>query len=622
MTLAGGSPISQRRVRRLILYSFFDPQGTVGQFVDRALESLRPYADRIVVIVNGSLDTSGSRRLAELADAVIHRENSGFDVGAHRAAVLGEIEIGARWGEFDEIVMTNSTWYGPVGDWAAVFTRMNASPGHFWGVTDHAPTASNPLTRGPVPYHLQSYWIVVRREMFLSADWASYWGGMKPIVTYADAVVHHELEFTAWFTRRGWRADVAFGYASFTSENPSLFEADALIRAGCPVLKRRALFHWPPLLISRGVTTSRALEEAGARGYPTSAVLADLSRTVPPGVLNVGAGLNDVLIEQEGPAGCDASTRRGVLIIAHVAAGVDPEPTAKRVAAAMASFDAARSVITTTTPGDASRVRGALDGVASADVEVRVLTHDAGGATGALLLGCRDVVLDAAEDLVLWLGDPRCAERPDVRLDRVLTAPGLRSSIARMWDREPALGAVFAPADPGAWDQIGDGWRGARDRFIDVEEALGLHVPPDDVTPLGHHDGAVLMRLSVLAPLVSYEWSRDGFDDARGEELRSVIRILIPSLAGERGMHCRTVALATEVSSDGVYADYALTALSAPLQHEMYQRIDYLRHSGPAGSGDAADILRMYVRRSQTPTARLIRRIVGAVRRLTLPRRR
>ena len=54
--------------------------------------------------------------------------------------------------------------------------------------------------------------------------------------------------FTEHFAGLGYAADVAFPFGDYDTENPSLLNADLLIDDGCPVLKRRPFFQWPPYL--------------------------------------------------------------------------------------------------------------------------------------------------------------------------------------------------------------------------------------------------------------------------------------------------------------------------------------------------------------------------------------
>ena len=89
----------------------------------------------MLVVVNGVLSAEGLGRLEGLADEVLVRENRGFDVGAFRDAL---VHVGEDLAGFDEVLLTNDTWFGPVGSFDGVFARMDAREVDFWGLTDHA----------------------------------------------------------------------------------------------------------------------------------------------------------------------------------------------------------------------------------------------------------------------------------------------------------------------------------------------------------------------------------------------------------------------------------------------------------------------------------------------------
>ena len=135
----------------------------------------------------------------------------------------------------------------------------------------------NPFThKGVLPYHLQSFWIAVRREMFLSEEWAPYWRELPAMHGVlrrgADARgdVHRALR-----RRSASRMTSRSRYGDYDTKNPSLLNADALLDDGCPVLKRRPFFQWPPYLDRlRGDRPLDAREGGGVR-VPDGADLAE-----------------------------------------------------------------------------------------------------------------------------------------------------------------------------------------------------------------------------------------------------------------------------------------------------------------------------------------------------------
>ena len=188
--------------RRLLVYVVYDPRGDVEEYIPYALAQLREHCDRIVVVVNGNLTAVGRGRLEPVADDILVRENRGFDIWGYKH---GLDSVGDAIAEYDEVVLANDTWFGPVQPFEPVFERMDQRPLHFWGMTDHVRVEPHPFTNtGYLPYHLQSYWVAVRRDMFLSEEWRDYWRDLPEMNSYSDAVVKHEGVFTEHFTDRGF----------------------------------------------------------------------------------------------------------------------------------------------------------------------------------------------------------------------------------------------------------------------------------------------------------------------------------------------------------------------------------------------------------------------------------
>src|SRR5690606_35296205 len=173
-------------VRRAVVYVIFDRRGMVEEYVVHALREMRGDASHILAVVNSELTEEGRARLENVADDILVRPNVGFDILGHKA---GLERLGDGIAAFDEIVLTNDTWFGPVNPYREVLDPMSKQPVHFWGMTDNV-RMKNPATgTGRVPDHLQSFWIAVRREMFLSEEWAQYWSALPQMDGYFDAVL-------------------------------------------------------------------------------------------------------------------------------------------------------------------------------------------------------------------------------------------------------------------------------------------------------------------------------------------------------------------------------------------------------------------------------------------------
>ena len=109
--------------RRALIYAIWDRRGGVEDYVRYALEHLRPHVDRLLVVVNGTLDDAGRAALESVTDEVLVRENTGFDIGAHQYALA---HLGGALADYDEVILCNDTWFGPVRPFGPLFERMDA----------------------------------------------------------------------------------------------------------------------------------------------------------------------------------------------------------------------------------------------------------------------------------------------------------------------------------------------------------------------------------------------------------------------------------------------------------------------------------------------------------------
>ncbi len=114
---------------RAVVYVIYDRRGRIDDFVLYALSRLREHADRIVAVVNGELLEESRARLEAVADDVLERENTGMDIWGQKA---GLDLLGDEIARYDEVVLTNDTWFGPVRPFAPVFASMDAAEIDFW----------------------------------------------------------------------------------------------------------------------------------------------------------------------------------------------------------------------------------------------------------------------------------------------------------------------------------------------------------------------------------------------------------------------------------------------------------------------------------------------------------
>ncbi|WP_425843369.1 rhamnan synthesis F family protein [Agrococcus sp. TSP3-2-1] len=231
--------------RRALVFAFHDVDGIVDDAYLAYVGALVAVAGRSIVVVNGELGDEGRARLEALGTTVLQRSNEGYDIWAFKTGIDA---LGEHLGEVDELLVANSSVFGPVSSLSDALATMDARDVDFWGMTRHAPIGGASSGRGRAPRaeraHVQSYFTAFRSSVLRSEAFRAYWRDLPPIRDYADAVQAHEMVMTGYFEDAGFSWDTLVDTRDLEpfAENPLIAMAPTLLDRGCPVFKRRLLY--------------------------------------------------------------------------------------------------------------------------------------------------------------------------------------------------------------------------------------------------------------------------------------------------------------------------------------------------------------------------------------------
>ena len=530
-------------MNRGLVYFHFDPHHQVRDYVVAALSSLRPHADHILLVSNSPISEADRARLAACCDEILQRPNEGLDAGAYRA---GLEHLGwERLADFDELILTNHTYYAPLRPWEEVLARAaNWGDISFWGMTEHAAMRPHPfLAQRELPRHLQSHWIAVRRRLLTDPAFREYWEQMPPVSSYRDSIQWHESRFTGHFAELGHTWQVAFPVNRYRSENPAIEEAPALLADGCPLLKRRALFHDPLHQDRQAVVGGELLEAAVAAGYSEDLILSDVVHTATARDLIVNAGLTEVVTgcapgaEGGGARMSPPAQRSPGCVVVHVPAGkeaverAEADGLARRLANLPAHW---RVVVTSPTHLDAAdleRVTGRCptpEGIqrdsarGGGGVSFRAVRDLDPRGTIAFLTQCDDLwdpgraagggdgdESDDGDALVLRITvepPPGPGTRADdvahrQALDCLLDSPGYTAGLIDLFARHPGLGVAMPAAGHIGRAHAGPTWDGLAGAAKALSRRLGLSVELDPFAPVVPPGAMFMARPEALRTL-------------------------------------------------------------------------------------------------------------------------
>lgn len=235
-----------RHVKRCGIFLFFDQNGIVDDYISSMLKDLQQNMDYLLVVCNGFVNREGLDKLRSVSSEVICRANVGFDVGGYREGLfyLGWKQLE----QYDEIVMLNYTIFAPLYPFKEMFDEMASRDVSFWGVTKHHKVDFDPfhaISYGYIPEHIQSHFLVLRKDLFMSYQYRDFICNMLNPKNYVESVCGYEAIFTKYFADLGFSWDVYVDTSEFEgyAYNPLMFYPKRLIKEKrCPIIKRRSFF--------------------------------------------------------------------------------------------------------------------------------------------------------------------------------------------------------------------------------------------------------------------------------------------------------------------------------------------------------------------------------------------
>lgn len=230
-------------MNRVAIYFFYDEKGSVRKNTLFFLAELRKVVTYLFVVVNGDIEENGRNEIEKIADHILIRENEGFDVWAYRDAL--EYIGFESFNTIDELLLTNSTSFGPIFPFSEVFRKMDNRPCDFWGLSKHPEQTSYllPNKRGYINEHIMFYFVLIRKNMLVSEAFKQYWYNIPFINSKQESVGLHEVVFTKYFTDLGFTAESYVNLMDYEGrcENSSIVLANEQVRKSRnPLVKKRA----------------------------------------------------------------------------------------------------------------------------------------------------------------------------------------------------------------------------------------------------------------------------------------------------------------------------------------------------------------------------------------------
>src|SRR5882724_3673228 len=260
-------------MKRIAIFAHYDGDVEIKPYVVTFLRGLREVCNEIVFVSTTALSEVELGRVRPFCERTYLRANAGYDFGMWQHA-LSELELS----NVDELVLTNSSVFGPVYPLAPIFEQMAARDCDFWGMTDSF----------EIRWHLQSYFLVLKRQALLAPAFSRFFSGVLPYRDKDQVIRSYELGLTQFLREHGLKPDAFVPMASWVGSalqrarlcarrrNATLYYPLQLLSAGMPLVKAQLLRDNPAR-----VSLAQVLQTMAAAGYDMSQVRFDRSPASP-----------------------------------------------------------------------------------------------------------------------------------------------------------------------------------------------------------------------------------------------------------------------------------------------------------------------------------------------------
>lgn len=161
---------------RLGIVVMYDKEGIVHDYLLYYLDSLKQVCDRLVLVVNGMIQSTSLKKCHSIVDDIYVRNNEKLDIGAYLDAVYNYLSL-EECLKYNEVVLSNDTLFGPFKKFTQIFYDMSNIECDVWGLN------INPLKYS---YHIQSYFYCFKKQSIKTA--LEYWRKIKLPVSFSKSM--------------------------------------------------------------------------------------------------------------------------------------------------------------------------------------------------------------------------------------------------------------------------------------------------------------------------------------------------------------------------------------------------------------------------------------------------
>lgn len=183
-------------ILNLCVYAHYDPHGLIDDYVRVQISALAQNFTDVVFVSTSALSSTIEVDFPSNVRVCV-KDNVGYDFGSWRYGLsLSNFHI------YDEVLICNDSVYGPFFCIQETLEQMRNLPGSVCGITENYQWQ----------HHLQSYFILFKRDALISSYFEKFWAGVVPQKQKQDVIIQYELGLSAQAKAAGFMVSALFRF--------------------------------------------------------------------------------------------------------------------------------------------------------------------------------------------------------------------------------------------------------------------------------------------------------------------------------------------------------------------------------------------------------------------------
>ena len=491
-----------------------------SDYVLTLLEGMRPHLDYLIVVTDITPEQENYDQVNAIADHLVRTGQSriGSILEGHQAALtsIGRENLTA----YDEVILFDSTNFGPVRPFAPLFEEMGQRDCDLWSLHHTRPSLDPRIAeRFTAPLLPKMEFIAFRKSCISDPLFFEFWENAKPKANFFDNLVENDMTFFQGLADRGLNVEYALDPEETKTADPAMMEILTLLDLGAPVVARNAFTLDPIVSEMQAMDGRRVMDWLEANtDFDTKLIWDALIDRYPLRTLHTN--LEEVRVIEDRPADAE-KTAWGfgrIAVFAHIFYAEMTDEFVERVLLIPGDpdFYATTSQIEHKLEIE-RRVRElGFEGY----LEVRVVEQNRGRDMSSLFISFRDVALSGEYGLCLRLHSKRTpqmsaqigASFKDHLLDNLVPSTGYLHRLFDLLERTPNVGIVIPPTIHIAYGTLGHSWFANRPGLEKLATEMGLTVPFDSHTPVAAYGTMYWFRPEALRRMFEHKWKWEEFN--------------------------------------------------------------------------------------------------------------